>query len=69
MTTTVAAAGKERYVAAFEGLAGELASEPEELGRLRHDAIEHFGDVGFPTTKMEEWRFTNVISSWPLKPR
>ena len=27
---------------------------------LRQKAIEHFADAGFPTTKDEEWAFTNI---------
>ncbi|HTX42978.1 MAG TPA: Fe-S cluster assembly protein SufD [Acidobacteriaceae bacterium] len=30
------------------------------LKRLREDAFARFWDVGFPTTKDEDWRFTNV---------
>ncbi len=30
------------------------------LHQLRRTAIERFGDVGFPTTRNEEWKFTNV---------
>ncbi len=33
---------------------------PEWLRRLRRDGIERFNAVGFPSTKEEEWRFTNV---------
>jgi Fe-S cluster assembly protein SufD len=32
------------------------------LKRLREDAFARFCDVGFPTTKDEDWRFTNVAS-------
>ncbi len=30
------------------------------LKRLREDAFERFCEVGFPTTRDEDWRFTNV---------
>ena len=34
--------------------------EPSWLTEIRRAAIDHFGDLGFPTTHDEEWRFTNV---------
>ena len=30
------------------------------LKLLRQKAMEHFGRLGFPTTRMEDWRFTSV---------
>ena len=34
--------------------------EPSWLREIRRAAIDRFGDLGFPTTRHEEWRFTNV---------
>ncbi|MGD2113836.1 MAG: SufD family Fe-S cluster assembly protein, partial [Acidobacteriota bacterium] len=34
--------------------------EPEPVGAVRRRAIERFAELGFPTLKQEEWRFTNV---------
>jgi Fe-S cluster assembly protein SufD len=28
--------------------------------RLRREAIEHFARLGFPTTRLEEWKYTNL---------
>jgi Fe-S cluster assembly protein SufD len=39
---------------------GRRGAEPAELLKLRQAAIERFGVLGFPTTRQEEWRFTNV---------
>ena len=51
----------ERYVADFEAFARNGASgAPEWLRELRRGAIVRFAELGFPTTKQEEWRFTNV---------
>ncbi len=36
------------------------AHEPAWLGDLRRSAAGAFGKMGFPTTRDEEWRFTNV---------
>ena len=34
--------------------------DPPWLRSLRQDAIERFGELGFPTTRHEEWKYTNV---------
>ncbi len=45
----------------FASLEGDLyAAEPEWLRGLRRKALERFEAVGFPTTKEEMWRHTNV---------
>ncbi len=38
------------------------AREPAWLSRLRDRGMERFEALGFPTTKDEEWRFTNVAA-------
>jgi len=38
----------------------EMETEPEWLRSLRNDAFARFCQAGFPTTKDEDWRFTNV---------
>ena len=61
MSTTMTATDHGRYVVGFESLEQELASVgPESVRKLRRQAIERFSDLGFPTVRMEEWRFTNV---------
>ena len=47
-----------------------LGSEPEWLAAMRRKAFERFTALGFPTTKNEEWRYTNVapISKLPFHP-
>ena len=30
------------------------------LHKIRKDAIERFAELGFPTTRLEEWKYTNV---------
>src|SRR6058998_3366536 len=50
-----------RYVAAFEAFARNGASgAPGWLRELREGAIGRFAELGFPTMKQEEWRFTSV---------
>jgi Fe-S cluster assembly protein SufD len=59
MTTAVTA--KDRYLADFEVLErrGALQSPPW-LVPLRRSAIAHFAQAGFPTTRDENWRYTNL---------
>jgi Fe-S cluster assembly protein SufD len=61
MTTTTLDKPHASYLRDFETLERSLPdSEPREIRELRRRAIERFGELGFPTTKNEEWRFTNV---------
>src|SRR5947207_6193022 len=51
----------ERYVADFAAFARNGASgAPAWLRELREEAIARFSELGFPTMKQEEWRFTSV---------
>jgi Fe-S cluster assembly protein SufD len=60
--TETRAAHAARYQAAFEQRAGQRASEPAWLVARRRAAMEAFASVGFPTTRVEDWRFTNVAA-------
>jgi Fe-S cluster assembly protein SufD len=59
-TTIQADATIERYVRAFEFLEARRRSEPAWLRAARGRAMEVFAGRGFPTTKEEDWRFTNL---------
>jgi Fe-S cluster assembly protein SufD len=48
------------YSSAFEGFARERTGDPAWLRELRAAAIARFTERGFPTTRDEEWRHTNV---------
>jgi Fe-S cluster assembly protein SufD len=51
----------QHYVAAYRAFAGNGAGHaPAWLRDLRAGAIARFDRLGFPTTKQEDWRFTNV---------
>ncbi len=60
-------AGTQRYLEAFERFAS-TRHEPAWLSPLRHAAIAHFAHVGFPSTRLEDWRYTDVtpIAEFPL---
>ena len=50
----------ETYTAAFEAFRREPAFGGDPVGRAREAAFDRFLAQGFPTTRDEEWRFTNV---------
>ncbi len=50
----------EKYLADFEAFASNGGSDaPPWLNDLRRQAIEQFNVLGFPSTRDEQWRFTN----------
>src|SRR5439155_5737348 len=57
------------YLAKFERFENE-AKEPSWLFPLRKAGIARFAELGFPTTRHEDWRFTNVapIAKLPFRP-
>ncbi|MBI4418568.1 MAG: Fe-S cluster assembly protein SufD [Ignavibacteriales bacterium] len=61
----------EWYQSAFETLEKSLNGEAQsELHAIRKKALTRFTELGFPTTRHEEWRFTNVapVSGTPFNP-
>jgi Fe-S cluster assembly protein SufD len=52
---------KDHYLEAFSRFEKERpADEPAPLHHLREAAMGRFAELGFPTTREEEWRFTNI---------
>ncbi len=60
MSTTLQIAGLGSYLEAFTTLQQRTSSQPQWLRTLREKAFGRFCDVGFPTTRDEDWRFTSV---------
>ena len=59
------------YREAFRLLQKKTAdSTPSWIGRLRESAMDQFEQLGFPTVKDEEWKYTNVapLTKLDLKP-
>lgn len=48
------------YLAAFAEIEQQRANAPAWLSNLRANAIAQFERLGFPTTRNEEWKYTNV---------
>jgi Fe-S cluster assembly protein SufD len=52
---------QDPYTAQFDRLERRLASQgPHWLPRLRRAAIASFGELGLPTSRNEDWKFTSV---------
>ncbi|HVS03086.1 MAG TPA: Fe-S cluster assembly protein SufD [Thermoanaerobaculia bacterium] len=60
MTTAAVAEDRSPWLVAFEERAAAPRREPERLARLRRQAIARFAELGFPSMRQEDWRFTNV---------
>jgi Fe-S cluster assembly protein SufD len=61
----------DAYWDKFEELNQQLAGrEPAWLGSLRKAGLSRFAELGFPTLKDEDWRFTNVapLAKLPFQP-
>ena len=62
-STSRAARGEralEHFRAEFARSEVARASDPAWVVTLRRRAFAHLGEIGFPTVRDEEWRFTNV---------
>ncbi len=58
---TIAPEQLGNYLEIFDNLQKHSAGrDPGWLRRLREDALVRFNEAGFPTTRDEDWRFTNV---------
>lgn len=57
---TASGAGREAFLAAIEAADRAGHAEPAWLRAVRRSAAEAFARLGVPTTRHEEWRFTNV---------
>ena len=69
MNTITATERLSDYLEMFAELQKRTARQPAWLRTLREDAFARFCEMGFPTTKDEDWRFTNVkaISQTPFR--
>jgi Fe-S cluster assembly protein SufD len=62
-TTTLSAGMLDQadaYLAGFEAVEKRWAGAPGWLRELRRGAMARFTELGFPTGKLEEWKFTSV---------
>ncbi|HLF20674.1 MAG TPA: Fe-S cluster assembly protein SufD [Bacteroidota bacterium] len=63
--------GKDWYLANFEKFEKSLNGESQStLHSIRRQAIGRFSELGFPTTRNEEWKYTDVspITKFQFKP-
>jgi Fe-S cluster assembly protein SufD len=54
------ASAERRWAEAFAAAAGERAGEPAWLEAARKAALARFVELGVPTRRHEEWRYTNA---------
>src|SRR5262245_20581498 len=60
-TMTSVSSGTDRYLEEFERLERRDAERtPSWLATLRRSAMARFAERGFPTTRDEDWRYTNL---------
>ncbi len=52
----------EKYIKAFEALKAGRKDDPSWLLRLREEAVTSLVQKGFPTTKDDAWRYTDVTA-------
>ena len=49
------------HVEKFDAFLGRIGSGTASwVGKIRQDAIARFTELGFPTTRNEDWHFTSV---------
>lgn len=58
--TSQQTAVENNYAAAFRQILETTGSEAAWLRMLRENAIDRFREIGFPTVKQEEWKYTNI---------
>jgi len=58
------------YLSTFRAREKQHAAGPAWLGEIRKEALHRFADLGFPTTRNEEWKYTSVapIASVAFQP-
>src|SRR5262245_18281421 len=61
----LATESKDQFLSAFEQIHAKRKGEgPAWLDELRAAGIRSFAALGFPTTKIEDWKYTNVQPVW-----
>jgi len=60
MITQITNSLYDQLIADFEARSLISFSEPEALLHLREKAFEQFKRLGFPSTKVEDWKYTNL---------
>src|SRR5688572_16390791 len=72
MMATELATPKNSYQEAFRTFQGSLQDTSADwLGRVRENAMARFEELGFPSVKDEEWKYTNTapIARIDFKPQ
>jgi Fe-S cluster assembly protein SufD len=51
---------QDKYLAEYRSREKDYAMGPAWLAEIRREAIHRFAELGFPTPRLEAWRYTNV---------
>ena len=67
------ASPERHWTSLFAATAASRAGEPAWLEAARKAAIARFAELGFPTRRLEEWKYTNPAAiakvSWQIAER
>ncbi|MBO9661193.1 MAG: SufD family Fe-S cluster assembly protein, partial [Chitinophagaceae bacterium] len=59
--TQISSSLYDQCIADYEVRASLFSAEAPEINSLRAQAFQHFKKLGFPSTKVEDWKYTNLV--------
>lgn len=66
-------ASRDPFLQAFRDVQANsdaVKAQPERIRRMRGESLERFAEIGFPTTRHEEWKYTDLspLAAIPCTP-
>lgn len=59
--TQISSSLYDQCIADYEVRSSLFSAEAPEISSLREQAFQHFKKLGFPSTKVEDWKYTNLV--------
>jgi Fe-S cluster assembly protein SufD len=59
--TQISSSLYDQCIADYEVRTSLFSAEAPEINSLRAQAFQHFKNLGFPSTKVEDWKYTNLV--------
>jgi Fe-S cluster assembly protein SufD len=59
--TQISSSLYDQCIADYEIRSSLFATEAPEVSSVREKAFQHFKKLGFPSTKVEDWKYTNLV--------
>lgn len=59
--TQISSSLYDQCIADYEVRTSLFSAEAPEISALRAQAFQHFKKLGFPSTKVEDWKYTNLV--------